>query len=277
MHASYSYTPFGRSDQAWQPGENRFRFASGEMDRLGLYYFRARYYSPELRRFISEDPIGLAGGVNPYVYAGDDPINSVDPTGLQQQPCDPLKDLGCSAFGLPTIVAVAKMRDRGPLDLSWSTLHPGSLDVDAILAVAGGIPGMELTRRRTPSAEPADPRGNCPAAITVAVMATGEDIVTLLGVGAVVKGLKGAKAIVRARDAARWAAANRLHVPHAGATGALRQTNRFLGRHVAGIGSGMAEHGSYGQQMGFLDWVGGFVPGWNMIQAIRKAADVCTR
>lgn len=55
------------------------------MDRLGLYYFRARYYSPELRRFISEDPIGLAGGVNPYMYAGNDPINSVDPTGPVQR------------------------------------------------------------------------------------------------------------------------------------------------------------------------------------------------
>jgi RHS repeat-associated protein len=31
---------------------------------LGLYYYRARYYDPRVARFLSEDPIGFAGGVN---------------------------------------------------------------------------------------------------------------------------------------------------------------------------------------------------------------------
>jgi uncharacterized protein RhaS with RHS repeats len=44
---------------------------------------RARYYHPGLSRFVSEDPLGLAGGgVNLYVYAGGDPVNHTDPTGL---------------------------------------------------------------------------------------------------------------------------------------------------------------------------------------------------
>lgn len=42
---------------------------------------RARFYDPQLGRFISEDPIGLEGGVNPYVYAENDPINLSDPSG----------------------------------------------------------------------------------------------------------------------------------------------------------------------------------------------------
>src|SRR6185437_16440934 len=50
----------------------------------GLIYMRARWYDPALGRFISEDPAGLAGGINPYVFAGDDPINKSDPTGLVQ-------------------------------------------------------------------------------------------------------------------------------------------------------------------------------------------------
>jgi hypothetical protein len=41
-----------------------------------------RYYDPALSRFISEDPIGLAGGVNQYAYAENDPQNLSDPLGL---------------------------------------------------------------------------------------------------------------------------------------------------------------------------------------------------
>ena len=49
----------------------------------GLYYNRARFYEPAAGRFISEDPIGLAGGVNPYQYAVGDPVNLSDPSGLK--------------------------------------------------------------------------------------------------------------------------------------------------------------------------------------------------
>ena len=48
----------------------------------GLYYYRARYYDPTLAHFVSEDPIGLSGGINPYASAGNDPVNATDPWGL---------------------------------------------------------------------------------------------------------------------------------------------------------------------------------------------------
>ena len=48
----------------------------------GLYYYRARYYSPQLRRFIEPDPIGFAGGMNLYAYVGNDPGNATDLYGL---------------------------------------------------------------------------------------------------------------------------------------------------------------------------------------------------
>lgn len=51
-----------------------------------LYYVRARWYDPKTRRFMVEDPIGLAGGGNPYVFAANDPINLSDPDGLK--PCE---------------------------------------------------------------------------------------------------------------------------------------------------------------------------------------------
>ena len=48
-----------------------------------MHYYRARYYNPTIGRFISEDPIGLAGGINLYAYTYDSPTNLTDPMGLE--------------------------------------------------------------------------------------------------------------------------------------------------------------------------------------------------
>jgi RHS repeat-associated protein len=47
-----------------------------------LWFYRARYYDSQLQRFISEDPIGFAGGTNLYGYAYNNPIDFRDPFGL---------------------------------------------------------------------------------------------------------------------------------------------------------------------------------------------------
>ena len=56
-----------------------------EDDITNMYYVRNRWYDPIIGRFISEDPIGLAGGINKYAFGGGDPINSHDPLGLKVQ------------------------------------------------------------------------------------------------------------------------------------------------------------------------------------------------
>jgi RHS repeat-associated protein len=70
----------------------KLRMAGQQYDQgTRLYYMGARYYDPDLGRFISEDPIGIAGGHNLYAYANNDPVNSMDPSGTD--PCS-------EAFGL---------------------------------------------------------------------------------------------------------------------------------------------------------------------------------
>jgi RHS repeat-associated protein len=79
----YTYEPFGVVSVNGAPSSNEKRFTGREEDGTGLIYSRARYYHPTRQRFISEDPLGLAGGeTNYYSYVGNNPIAFTDPLGL---------------------------------------------------------------------------------------------------------------------------------------------------------------------------------------------------
>jgi RHS repeat-associated protein len=79
----YTYDPFGSTTMTGVSSTNTFEYTGRENDNTGLYFYRARYYSPQTGRFLSEDPIGFASGsTDLYSYALANPINLMDPFGL---------------------------------------------------------------------------------------------------------------------------------------------------------------------------------------------------
>jgi len=80
IQASAGYDSWGKVISGG--GVPQFGFTGREPDATGLMYFRARYYDPSMGRFTQRDPIGFAGGLNPYTYVGNSPQNFTDPLGL---------------------------------------------------------------------------------------------------------------------------------------------------------------------------------------------------
>jgi RHS repeat-associated protein len=86
----YSYDVFGKPTIRNAQGNiislsahgNRYMFTGRRHDyETGNYYYRARYYSPSIGRFLQPDPVGYVAGLNLYTYCGNNPVNLIDPEG----------------------------------------------------------------------------------------------------------------------------------------------------------------------------------------------------
>ncbi len=81
---TYSYGAYGEPGAGNPVGGSVFGYAGRYLDaETGLYYYRARYYSPTLGRFLQTDPIGNKDDLDLYAYVKDDPVNAADPQGTE--------------------------------------------------------------------------------------------------------------------------------------------------------------------------------------------------
>lgn len=119
--ASYTYDPYGYTVASSGTLTQPLRWKGAQYDtETGLYYMRARYYDPTVGRFISEDPIGLGGGINPYAYSDGDPVNGTDPSGLSLE-CTPIISWETEGF----VIGLYSLSVPVPVITGWNCIDTG--------------------------------------------------------------------------------------------------------------------------------------------------------
>jgi RHS repeat-associated protein len=173
---NFKADPFGTVTQAFDQydgpvnPEVGYTGAATTNSTAGFVYLRNRWYDPQTGRFLTQDPIGLAGGVNLYAYAGNNPIAYSDPFGLGPN-CNATTGLAMAicvaATALEGIVKNVESHGLGP---SMDQLSPEMApEGSASTAIANGVKTggrFETFYGTTGAMQPPNPtRGAAPSRI----------------------------------------------------------------------------------------------------------------
>lgn len=277
---SYTYDEWGRlaasSGSLADYDRARWKGALWMGPELDLYYMRNRWYEPRTGRFLSEDPIGLGGGINQYVFASDDPINGRDPTGLSE----------CYSYtySVPgnTRVTIENGEIRVTLDYktvvltdcfddSWGGSRYGSVG-GRPSGGAGGTPSAPAT----PNPGATDPV-QCGIDAALAFVTVGSDILTLgtLGMGVLYRiGARGAMRMA-ATTGARAGGGATAAMLHRGVREARAGASRWLAASGNSWMQGTAQTTATGSARGTLS-IWDYVPVVASVNAMTAAARSCS-
>ncbi len=244
-----------------------------------LYYARARWYDPVTKRFLSPDPLGVAAGVNRYLFASGDPMNQKDPSGLESDCIRALVNYG-------TVVGSFGRQEEEPpqyVTVCWNTrtsrFEPGggpAAPGGPSIGPAAPLPPPPTTNRRYA----------CAAAVFDVTLSAATDIAFFAGVGLVAKAARGAGGLdVLRRVGGLWAYDYLGLAPGKtkGSYNKLGLSREASGRprsniaNVAGVSGTAAFNLGVAPILsdGFWDFVGGFVPGIATLDAGRDAYQSC--
>jgi RHS repeat-associated protein len=132
----------------------------------GYVYLRNRWYDPQTGRFLSQDPIGLAGGVNLYAYAGNNPASFSDPFGL----CPP--EWMCMAMRAAANFAINHPKAAEWVDGFVSTLFDPKTWANNARAInsSGAMSGLGVMMMGNPAAPLAATEAQTAAAVKSTVL-----------------------------------------------------------------------------------------------------------
>jgi RHS repeat-associated protein len=152
--ASYDYDAFGNVRKSSASVPNPFTYTARELDpATGLYYYRARYYDPDVGRFLSVDPVAPSLGqpfeLNPYAYVRNNPMVFTDPLGLYETP------------GQQLAVALSSL-ENGKTNLAWARGVPGgagALEPGYLAQIANAEAKIAELTAQHPGLTPELPKG----------------------------------------------------------------------------------------------------------------------
>lgn len=133
------YSVFGKATLTVNEIDNPIRFQGQYYDaESGLHYNHFRYYDPQTGRFISQDPIGLLGGINHYQYAPNH-INWIDPLGLS------CKENAANVFSTQDQAANAALKLANPLSITDNLEYGGLIyrDESGNYGFSGPVKGSD--------------------------------------------------------------------------------------------------------------------------------------
>src|SRR5207342_2457594 len=116
-----SYDEYGNPGPGSTTTGQPYRYTGRRFDEeTRLYYYRARYYSPELGRFLQVDPVGYQDDFNLYSYVGNDPLDMVDPSGTYGRADEEWPDKEWGKFNGIQKKLAAAMEKRARLMDAWA-------------------------------------------------------------------------------------------------------------------------------------------------------------
>jgi RHS repeat-associated protein len=150
----FTYDPYGNCFAGSTPCASAssppaFAFTGRRLDpETGLYYYRARMYSPQLGRFPQTDPVGYTADLNLYTYVGNDPTNMTDPYGEAPEQCTTDDNGNTTCTGDIETVVVTAQRPPPPPPKAPPARTAGAgaiampLSATGARAAAGALPEL---------------------------------------------------------------------------------------------------------------------------------------